>query len=470
MTVQEKLLILGEAARYDVSCASSGSKRVKEKGKVGSTANGGICHSWTADGRCVSLLKVLMSNVCIYDCAYCHNRVSNDVPRATFTPEELCELTLGFYRRNYIEGLFLSSGVVKNPDYTMELMERTLTLLREQFAGYIHLKVIPGASALMIHRLGLLADRVSCNIELPSANSLALLAPQKKPQAIIEPMRLIKTANAQALEDGKKFRNAPQFAPAGQSTQMIVGATPDSDLTIMTLARAMYQKMRMRRVYYSAYLPVGNHPILPVSDVPVPLLREHRLYQADFLFRFYGFEPSDLADDRHPNLDMAVDPKAAWALRNIHHFPIEINTADREMLMRIPGLGQISADRIIAARRLAPVQWDHLKKLGVVMKRAQYFLTAAGKFCGKLQPDSPFLRDVLSDLRDPEQTSMFDAPKALPAHEDAPKVIIGRDTRGALLYEQPSLADSLPPSNSIRRIDGNAPYAALPQQAHGFAV
>ena len=406
MTVETKLQILGEAARYDVSCASSGTQRAKEKGKIGSATSGGICHSWTSDGRCVSLLKVLMSNNCIYDCAYCANRSSNDLPRATFTPEELCELTLQFYRRNYIEGLFLSSGVVRDPDYTMELMEKTLILIREKFAGYIHVKVIPGASPLYIHRLGLLADRVSCNVELPSRPSLELLAPQKKPEAIIAPMRVIKTAGMQSLADGKKFRAAPQFAPAGQSTQMIIGATKDTDFTIMSLASAMYRKLSMRRVYYSGYLPVNTLDNLP--EQPPPLLREHRLYQADFLLRFYGFEVNELADDNNPHLDMAVDPKASWALRNIDKFPIEVNRADREMLLRIPGVGQISADRIIAARRLGPVKWDDLKKMGVVMKRAQYFLTAQGKFLGRLQPDSPFLREVMSDMRDPDQVSLHD--------------------------------------------------------------
>ncbi len=410
MTVQQKLEILGEAARYDASCASSGSTRAAEKGKLGNAVHGGICHSWAADGRCVSLLKVLQSNACIYDCAYCANRSSNDIPRATFQPEELAELTLGFYRRNYIEGLFLSSGVVKNPDYTMELMERTLTLIRAQFNGYIHVKIIPGASPLQVHRIGLLADRVSCNIELPSVSSLAALAPQKTPQALIEPMRLIKDAGSQLLEDGRKHRNAPQFVPAGQSTQMIIGASPDSDLTVMTLARAMYKRMQMKRVYYSAYVPVGNHPTLPNASAPVPLLREHRLYQADWLMRFYSFEPDELADAHNPNLDMAVDPKTAWALRHVDRFPVEVNTADRELLLRIPGVGQKSADRIIAARRYGPLRWESLRQLGVVMKRAQYFLTAGGRFHGRMQPDSPYLHDVLSDLRDPEQTSLFDKP------------------------------------------------------------
>jgi putative DNA modification/repair radical SAM protein len=417
MTVMEKLEILGGAAKYDASCASSGSKRKPKAGQFGTVVNGGICHSWGADGRCISLLKVLQSNACIYDCAYCANRSGSDGPRATFEPEELAELTVAFYRRNFIEGLFLSSGVIKNADYTMELMERTIKLLRDtyRFGGYVHVKIIPGSSPRWIHKLGLLADRVSCNIELPSAGSLKLLAPQKKPAALLEPMKLIRDTNMQAIEDGKKHRTAPEFAPAGQSTQMIIGATPDSDLTIMTLARALYKKMQMRRVYYSAYVPVGEHPVLPERNGPAPLLREHRLYQADFLMRFYSFSPGELADEQNPNLDMRIDPKANWALRHINQFPVEVNTADRETLLRIPGMGQISADRIIAARRLGPVHWDHLNKMGVVMKRAQYFLTAAGKFHGRLQPDSPFLRDVLSDLRDPEQLSLYDKPLELTA-------------------------------------------------------
>ena len=370
----------------------------------------GICHTWAADGRCVSLLKVLQTNACVYDCAYCQNRRSSDVARATFTPEELADLTISFYRRNYIEGLFLSSGVLGSPDHTMELMCETLRILRHvyHFGGYIHVKVIPGADARLIDMIGLLADRVSVNIELPSRKSLSLLAPQKPPENIFTPMNFIKRAQSMNLEDRRHFKNAPLFAPAGQATQMIVGATPDTDLTILRLSRALYQRYRLKRVYFSAYIPVGDNPILPTRDSHVPLLREHRLYQADWLMRFYSFEPEEILSEADPLLDSELDPKCAWALRHPEYFPVEVNSAAYETLLRVPGLGVTSARRLIAARRQSVIRLEDLRKLGVVMKRAQYFLTASGQFAGRMQPGNPFLRHALTQKQDVAQLSLFD--------------------------------------------------------------
>jgi putative DNA modification/repair radical SAM protein len=357
----------------------------------------------------VSLLKVLQSNACIYDCAYCANRSSSDVPRATFTPRELAELTVEFYARNYIEGLFLSSGVLKSADHTTELMLRTVRLLREQhrFGGYIHMKIIPGTSPELVNAAGLLCDRISCNIELPSAGSLALLAPQKAPEAILAPMKLIHRAKTCNLEDRRRFRSAPLFAPAGQSTQMIVGATPDSDLTILRLSQGLYRKYRMKRVYFSAYMPLGTHPALPREGFTPPLLREHRLYQADWLMRFYDFTPDELLDEAAPHLDTALDPKALWAIRHPEFFPVEVNSRRYEDLLRVPGLGIKSAQRIAEARRNGKLRWEHLRKLGVVMKRAQYFVTAQGQYEGRLPVGSPFLREVLAERAQMPQLSMF---------------------------------------------------------------
>ena len=413
--LEQKLAILGEAARYDASCASSGGGRAGRPGQLGNAYSAGICHTWAADGRCVSLLKVLQSNVCCFDCAYCMNRRSNDVPRATFAPEELADLTVEFYSRNYIEGLFLSSGVLRNPDYTMEQMIRTMRLLREQhrFGGYIHMKVIPGADPALIHEAGLLADRVSCNIEMPSSGSLRLLAPQKPPENIFSPMKAIHREQHLCLEDRRRYKNAPLFAPAGQSTQMIIGATPDSDLTILRLSYGLYRKFRMKRVYFSAYIPLGTHPLLPREGFVPPLLREHRLYQADWLMRFYQFEPGELLSDDAPQLDAELDPKALWAVRHPEFFPVEVNSRSYEDLLRVPGLGVRSAGRIVSARRQTKIRWEHLKKLGVVMKRAQYFVTAAGVYDGRLPLGHPFLRDVLAERRDAQQLSLFDQ-KELP--------------------------------------------------------
>lgn len=410
MDVLEKLTILTGAAKYDAACTSSGGKRTAKKGYIGntSTASAGCCHTFSADGRCVTLLKVLLTNRCVYDCKYCVNRRSNETRRAAFTPEELADLTISFYRRNYIEGLFLSSGVYRSPDYTTELMIRTLSLLRERwrFNGYIHAKAIPGTSPELIERLGFLADRLSVNIELPSETGLNRLAPDKTKRAILTPMRQIQNRSHQSREELVKFRHAPRFAPAGQSTQLIVGATQDSDFHILRLTQGLYDQYRLKRVFYSAYVPVVEHALLPAKDVKPPLLREHRLYQADWLLRFYGFRAEELLDRDHPDFDTRVDPKCSWALAHLDFFPIEVNTADYETLLRVPGIGVTSAKRILSARRVGPLRIENLKKLGVVMKRAQYFLTASGQIAEGLRftPDT-LLRSLIAAERPllPEQ-------------------------------------------------------------------
>ena len=371
-----KLQILADAAKYDVSCASSGISRGSVKGALGTAAGWGICHSFTPDGRCVSLFKVLLTNHCIYDCAYCSNRRSNDVRRTAFTANELAELTIEFYRRNYIEGLFLSSGVMRNPDYTMEQMFRVVKLLREvyRFNGYIHLKTIPGASPELISQAGTYADRMSVNLEIPSEQNLKLLAPEKDYASVFAPMRTIQQGMLQSAEDRKKFRSAPRFVPAGQSTQVIIGATPDSDKQILTLASALYKRPSFKRVYYSGYIPVNaNDSRLPAIAQP-PLVRENRLYQADWLMRFYEFNVTEIVDDTHPDLDLDIDPKMGWALRNPAFFPVDVNTAPYEMILRVPGIGVKSAKLIIASRRYGRLGAEQLKKMGVVMKRAQYFI------------------------------------------------------------------------------------------------
>ena len=420
MDVLEKLTILTDAAKYDAACTSSGGTRTSKKGYIGNTSSSvaGCCHSFSADGRCVTLLKVLMTNCCVYDCKYCVNRRSNDTRRAAFTPEELADLTINFYRRNYIEGLFLSSGVLQNPDYTTERMIRTLRILREtyRFNGYIHTKAIPGTSPELVEQLGLLADRLSVNIELPSEAGLKTLAPDKTKQAILAPMRQIQTRNQQNKEDLVKYRHAPKFAPAGQSTQLIVGATPDSDLHILRLTQGLYDKYCLKRVFYSAYVPVVEHALLPAKDVKPPLLREHRLYQADWLLRFYGFRAEELLDDQHPDFDPRVDPKCSWALNHLDCFPVEVNTADYEALLRVPGIGVTSARRILTARRVGRVHLDDLRRMGVVMKRAQYFLTASGKMPDGLRftPDS-LLRGLIAaeqpllPQQEMVQLSLFDS-------------------------------------------------------------
>ena len=420
MDVLEKLTILTDAAKYDAACTSSGGNRAAKKGYIGNTSTSvaGCCHTFSADGRCVSLLKVLLTNRCVYDCKYCVNRRSNDTRRAAFTPEELADLTISFYRRNYIEGLFLSSGVFHSPDYTTELMIRTLRLLREtyRFNGYIHAKAIPGTAPELVEQLGLLADRLSVNIELPSEAGLKTLAPDKTKSAILTPMRQIQARNCQNKEELIKYRHAPKFAPAGHSTQLIVGATPDSDFHILRLTQGLYDRYHLKRVFYSAYVPVMEHALLPAKDVKPPLLREHRLYQADWLLRFYGFRAEELLDEQHRDFDTRVDPKCSWALAHLEFFPVEVNTADYETLLRIPGVGVTSAKRILSARRAGRLRIDDLPKLGVVMKRAQYFLTASGKIPDGLRftPDS-LLRSLIAAERpqlpqqEMVQLSLFDA-------------------------------------------------------------
>lgn len=389
-----KLKILAEAAKYDVSCSSSGTVRRGRKGDgVGNTVGGvGICHSFADDGRCISLLKVMLTNVCMYDCAYCINRRSNDVPRATLSVSELVELTMEFYRRNYIEGLFLSSGVVRNPDYTMERLVKVAQDLRtvHRFNGYIHLKSIPGASRELVNRAGLYADRMSVNIEIPNESSLKYLAPEKDFRSVYEPMGFIRQGVLENKEDRRKFRSAPRFVPAGQSTQMIVGASPEHDRDILRLSSAFYAMPTMRRVYYSGYVPVNTYDArLPMLKQP-PLVRENRLYQADWLMRFYKFTADEIVDDSHPDLELEIDPKLSWALRHPEFFPVDVNRADYESILRIPGVGVKSATLIVNARRFRRLNSEHLRKIGVVMKRARYFIT-----CGELE--APCVADVSPD-------------------------------------------------------------------------
>ena len=375
--VLDKLKILAESAKYDVSCASSGTSRSHKKGQIGSAEGWGICHSFAEDGRCISLLKIMLTNNCIYDCAYCINRRSNDLPRATFSVTELVNLTIEFYRRNYIEGLFLSSGVVRNPDYTMERLVKVVKDLRQvyRFNGYIHLKSSPGASQELVNEAGLYADRMSVNIEIPNEQSLQLLAPEKDFQSVFTPMRYIQQGMLQSAEERKKYRHAPHFVPAGQSTQMIVGATSDSDKDILHLTSALYKRPSMKRVYYSGFVPVNGYDNrLPALKQP-PLVRENRLYQADWLLRFYNFKVDEIVDDSYPDLDLEIDPKLAWALRHPEAFPVDINRADYEMLLRVPGLGVKSAKMILTARRYSRLGTSHLKQIGVVLKKAQYFIT-----------------------------------------------------------------------------------------------
>lgn len=380
----EKLRILAESAKYDVSCSSSGTVRRGVKGDgIGNTVGGiGICHSFADDGRCIALLKVMLTNYCMYDCAYCINRRSNDIKRATMSVSEVVEVTMEFYRRNYIEGLFLSSGVVRNPDYTMERLARVAQELRtvHRFNGYIHLKSILGASRELVNQAGLYADRMSINIEIPNEGSLKYLAPEKDFKSVYEPMGYIRQGVLENTEDRRKFRNAPRFVPAGQSTQMIVGASPEHDRDILKLSSALYATPTMRRVYYSGYIPVNTYDSrLPVTKQP-PLVRENRLYQADWLMRFYKFSADEIADDSHPDLELEIDPKLSWALRHPEFFPVDVNRADYEMILRIPGVGVKSATLIVNARRFRRLTSDHLRKIGVVMKRARYFIT-----CGELE-------------------------------------------------------------------------------------
>ena len=420
MELLEKLTILSDAAKYDAACTSSGVKRSFQPGKIGNTSSSiaGCCHSFSADGRCITLLKVLMTNCCVYDCKYCVNRRSNDVRRTAFTPRELAELTIGFYRRNYIEGLFLSSGVLRNADYTTEQMIRALRILRQDygFNGYIHAKAIPGTSPELVQQLGLLADRMSVNIELPSQQGLQTLAPDKSREAILRPMGLIRDKAFESRQELVKYKHAPRFAPAGQSTQLIVGATQDNDRHILRLTEALYQKYRLKRVFYSAYVPVVENSLLPALDTKPPLLREHRLYQADWLLRFYGFQASELLDEAHPNFDPQLDPKCSWAVTHLEQFPVEVMRADYETLLRVPGVGPTSAKRIVSARRTAHLRFEDLKKLGVVLKRAQFFLLCDDRAAPGLRFSAATLVQQLKAVErgalpsgEMEQLSLFDA-------------------------------------------------------------
>ena len=431
MNLYEKLKILADSAKYDASCSSSGSRRQNTKGGIGNGNISGICHSWSADGRCISLLKILMTNYCIYDCKYCINRSSNDVPRAAFSPREIADLTMEFYKRNYIEGLFLSSAVIQNPDHTMELLCKAISILREEyhFNGYIHAKTIPGSSKELIQKLGNLVDRMSVNIELPSSNSLKLLAPQKQKDGILDPMKFI----SNKIEETHQEKSCKKdiFVPAGQTTQLIVGATPESDLKIIKLSENLYQKMKLKRVYYSAYVSINQDKLLPTLNEP-PLLRENRLYQADWLLRFYGFKAEELLNESNPNFNPILDPKCDWAIRNIEKFPIEINKADYFTLLRVPGIGVISAKRIILARRNFKLNFEELKHFGVVMKRARYFITCKGKYFDKISSfQSSFImanllyqeRKDLPQTHNYEQLSMFE--NILPTKEDRIKCLSG---------------------------------------------
>lgn len=405
MDIQEKLRILAAAARYDASCASGGSRRRSVKGGLGDCARLGVCHSWSDDGRCVSLLKILFTNACIYDCAYCVNRASAERPRASFTPEEVADLTAQFYLRNYVEGLFLSSAVRLSPDHTMEQLTRTLKLLRLEkgFNGYIHVKAIPGADPAHIREAGLYADRMSVNIELPSEESLRRLAPQKDRTSILKPMGEMAEGIAASREERRKSRKAPPFVPGGQSTQLIVGASPESDLRIVRLAEGLYRRYALKRVYYSAFSPVSDDPRLP-RLTEAPLLREHRLYQADWLMRFYSFTAGEILDESRPDLDPELDPKSGWALRHLELFPVEVNAAAYETLLRVPGIGVKSARRIVAARRSHSLWFDDLKKMGVVLKRAKYFVTCRGRYFAQSESrPEDIRRNIRTSFRDPEE-------------------------------------------------------------------
>lgn len=400
MDIMEKLEVLTDAAKYDVACTSSGVDRGGVKGQLGTSVACGICHSFASDGRCISLLKVLMSNACAFDCAYCVNRKSNDVRRTTFTPQELAELTINFYRRNYIEGLFLSSAVVKNADYTCELMLKTLKLLREgyKFRGYIHVKAIPGADPRLIYELGILADRMSVNIEFPSGESLKLLAPDKTKESILKPMAQIRDGISQNRTEIVQYKHAPKFAAGGQSTQMIIGATPESDYHILKLTEGLYHKYQLKRVFFSAYMPVVEGRNLPALDTAPPLLREHRLYQADWLLRFYGFAADEILDSEHRDFNPLLDPKCNWAVNHFECFPVEVNRAPYEMLLRVPGIGVKSARRIMVARRHSSLDFIGLKRLGVVLKRAKYFITCRGKYDPDIHTDNKaVLTGILRD-------------------------------------------------------------------------
>ena len=457
MDIKEKLEILSDAAKYDVSCSSSGSTRSPKKGELGSTEAAGICHSYTPDGRCISLLKILLTNYCIYDCAYCINKRSNDIRRAAFTVDEVVSLTINFYRRNYIEGLFLSSAIIKDANHTMEMLTHIVKKLRAEhhFRGYIHLKAIPGASEELIHEAGLYVDRMSVNIELPSADSLKLLAPDKKKESIFKPMHDIHQNSLIHLEERKKSRKAPLYVPGGQSTQLIIGATPDTDYSILNLSQKLYQKYGLKRVYYSAYTPVNKDKNLPDLLQP-PTLREHRLYQGDWLLRLYGFKAEELLDEVHPHFDTHLDPKTSWALNHLDQFPVEINRAPYSMLLRVPGIGIRGAQKIMSSRRIAPLRYEDLRKLGIVLKRAQYFITCNTKYYGKVEMQEDKIKRILipqdtyyDESAPYEQLSLFsahapstaklitlpNAPLFLPEQSKVKQHIVLSDTPTALTGE-----------------------------------
>lgn len=412
LTMEQKLEILSDAAKYDVACTSSGIDRKGQAGSIGNTKSCGICHTFAADGRCVSLLKILLTNECIYDCKYCLNRSSNDHVRATFTPDEVCRLTIEFYRRNYIEGLFLSSGILVSPNYTMTLLYETIYLLRTQyrFRGYIHVKGIPGADAQLIEQMGYLADRMSINIELPTGEGLKKLAPHKNRDNMLRPMKQIRNGITQNQQDRQELMvlrkrstslsgniQIPQFVPAGQSTQMIVGATDENDYQLLSVAETLYQRYHMKRVFYSAYVPLNEDSALPSLEVEPPLLREHRLYQADWLLRYYGFQAGELLDDKRPHFNTAIDPKCDWAVRHLEKFPVEINRADYYTLLRVPGIGVKSAKRIVSARRYGTIDFEHLKKMGVVLKRAVFFITCKGRMMYDIPLEERYITGQLID-------------------------------------------------------------------------
>lgn len=421
MTLYDKLNILTDAAKYDVACTSSGVDRRGDGTGMGNCSRSGICHSFSADGRCISLLKILFTNECIYDCKYCVNRSSNDVVRTSFTPDEVCTLTIEFYRRNYIEGLFLSSGILKSPDYTMELIYATLYKLRHvyNFQGYIHVKAIPGADQRLIRLTGFLADRMSVNIELPTAEGLRRLAPHKSRKNILTPMRIVQKEREENRQEIELYKSAPRFVPAGQSTQMIVGATPETDYQILNVAETLYKKFDLKRVFYSAFVPVNSDKDLPaLNGEEPPLLREHRLYQADWLLRFYHFKAEELLDETNPNFNVFLDPKCCWALKHLEQFPVEVNRADYRMLLRVPGIGYKSASRIVKARRMGTLKYEDLKKMGVVLKRALYFITCSGKMMYPVKLDEDYITRNLLNTKErlPEeiggityrQLSLFD--------------------------------------------------------------
>ncbi|MCI8884552.1 MAG: putative DNA modification/repair radical SAM protein [Dorea sp.] len=394
LSMYDKLNILTDAAKYDVACTSSGTSRKSDGTGIGSCEQSGICHSFSADGRCISLLKILFTNECIYDCKYCVNRRSNDVVRTSFSPDEVCELTMEFYRRNYIEGLFLSSGILKSPNYTMELIYAALYRLRREynFQGYIHVKAIPGADPELIQKLGFLADRMSVNLELPTAESLKALAPNKTRKNILTPMRLVQNRMTENRQEIQLYRNAPRFVPAGQSTQMIIGATPETDYQIIQVAESLYQKFELKRVFYSAFVHVNDDAALPAkTGEGPPLLREHRLYQADWLLRYYHFRAEELLTEENPNFNVLFDPKCNWALKHLEEFPVEVNRADYKILLRVPGIGYKSAVRIVKARRLGSLDFTDLKKIGVVLKRALYFITCNGRMMYPTRMDEDYI-------------------------------------------------------------------------------